>query len=100
MTDIDVVRKWRKKIMKTYAKFKEVALCNIKPTGWLHTYLEKQRDGLTGHLENAGPPFDRCWWATPDSDTANDADDSSIWYPYEQTGYWIDGMAKMRVFIG
>ncbi len=43
--------------MNTYAKLKELALCDIQPEGWPKKYLEKQRDGLTGHLEAASPPF-------------------------------------------
>lgn len=37
---------------------------NIKPLGWLKQFLEKQLDGLTGHIEEAGFPFDTVWWGT------------------------------------
>jgi hypothetical protein len=39
------------------ALFHEVPLSAIKPTGWLRTFLQNQKDGLTGHLEHAGYPF-------------------------------------------
>ncbi|MGO9479398.1 MAG: hypothetical protein ACLP7I_15825, partial [Limisphaerales bacterium] len=37
-----------------YASFKEIPITSIQPSGWLRTYLETQRNGLTGHLEVAG----------------------------------------------
>lgn len=80
--------------MKTYAKFKEIPLNRIQPAGWLQQYLVKQKDGLTGHLEHAGSPFDQSGWALPKTDIIYEAGMTSEWWPYEQTGYWIDGMIR------
>ena len=77
--------------MKKFAKFYEVPLSDIQPEGWLRVYLEKQRDGLTGHLEAAGFPFDTPGWAAPR--VAHHARYSG-WWPYEQTGYWVDGIIR------
>ena len=73
-----------------FAKFNELPITSIQPTGWLKETLETQRDGLTGHLENAKFPFDQIWWGS---------DSAAIkvyerWEPFEQTGYWIDGMVR------
>ncbi len=68
-----------------YGEFKQVPVKEIKPNGWLRRYLLNQRNGLTGHLEEAGYPFNAAGWGKKVAD-------SSSWWPYEQTGYWIDGM--------
>ncbi|MBP2830679.1 glycoside hydrolase family 127 protein [Aquimarina sp. U1-2] len=68
-----------------YGAFYKLPIHQIKPKGWLAQYLINQKNGLTGHLENAGYPFNVAGWAQK-------VIDSSSWWPYEQTGYWIDGM--------
>jgi len=40
-----------------YAKMSPVPIVAIHPEGWLRQYLVNQRNGLTGHLEEAGYPF-------------------------------------------
>lgn len=81
-------------MIKTHGKFKEIDLAEIKPGGWLHRYLEIQREGLTGHLEAAGHPFDRMGWGAQKNVADPNANVAENWWPYEQTGYWIDGMVK------
>ncbi len=68
-----------------FGKFLPVPVHQVIPRGWLKQYLVNQRDGLTGHLEEAGYPFSTAGWG-------KEVKDSSSWWPYEQTGYWIDGM--------
>ena len=67
--------------MRTYAKFKEIDISSIKPEGWLRRYLEKQRDGLTGHLEVAGKPFDKGGWGASRVNIEYEDGDSSDWWP-------------------
>jgi len=73
-----------------FAEFSELPICSIEPQGWLKAYLEKQRDGITGHIDKTGGfPFDTDGWASPEiSDISHNP------YAYEQTGYWIDGMIR------
>jgi hypothetical protein len=80
-----------RKTIKPYAKFFELPITCIQPEGWLKNYLETQRDGLTGHLEVAGYPFNKIWWGTDKPGT-----NTSIqkWWVYEQNGYWVDGMIR------
>ena len=45
-----------------YAKFHEAKINHIVPEGWLHDFLVKQKEGLTGHIEVAGYPFNSVSW--------------------------------------
>lgn len=73
-----------------FAQLTELPLSNIQPRGWLKRYLETQRDGLTGHLdETGGFPFNTYGWAGPGiSNIPRDP------FAYEQAGYWVDGMIR------
>ena len=84
--------------MKNYAKFEEVGLRQITPEGWLHDFLKKQADGLTGHLEVAGYPFNCVGWDRYDVDTT-DRNDNPGWWAYEQTGYWLDGLTRLAELL-
>ena len=68
----------------------------IQPEGWLRGYLETQREGLTGHLEVAGYPFNTVGWAG-----AKIPNNTSIesWWPYEQNAYWVDGMERCGLLL-
>jgi hypothetical protein len=58
-------------------------------------YLARQNDGLTGHPEHAGYPFDSAWWGTEDwAEEPKPGYPTRSWIPYEQTGYWIDGAIR------
>ncbi len=76
--------------MQDFAIFRPAPLAGIQPEGWLRRYLEIQRDGLTGHLEHSGFPFDTGGWLAPKVKHR----DGDTWWPYEQTAYWIDGMTS------
>jgi len=77
-------------VVRTYGKFQELPLSAIEPEGWLRRFLEKQRDGLTGHLDEAGFPFNTKGWTSPTVKHRH----GEPWWPYEQTAYWIDGMIR------
>lgn len=78
-----------------WSHFAEASLAQVHPEGWLRRYLEIQRDGLTGHLEHAGFPFDTGGWLA--RQVAHR--DGEAWWPYEQTAYWIDGMARCAYLL-
>ena len=81
-----------------HGAFRELDLAAIRPAGWLRRWLERQRDGLTGHLEHAGYPFNTPGWRQDPIRWKGRAIRS--WWPYEQTAYWIDGMARLGVLLG
>ena len=83
--------------MKTYAKYKELPLTAIHAEGWLRRYLEKQRHGLTGYLEQAGYPFNTPGWA---GGGPGGHKGEEHWWPYEQIGYWVDGMVRCGHLLG
>jgi len=75
------------------AKFSKYALfspTDITPGGWLHQFLEYQKSGLTGHIEDAGYPFNTGMWTAK----VNDKQEDRFWWPYEQSGYFVDGCIK------
>ncbi len=87
--------------LKYYGAFYEMPLTDIQPKGWLKKYLELQRDGLTGHLDEGmgGYPFNSAGW----TDTVAVIDPNSPyspWYTYEQNGYWIDGLIRTGLLLG
>ena len=83
---------------KYYGKFEEIGIRKIKPQGWLKAFLEDQRDGLTGHLEVAGYPYDCIGWDRFDVDTTK-SNDNPGWWAYEQTGYHLDGLERLGELI-
>lgn len=64
--------------------------------GWLSKYLQTQMQGLTGHIEEAGFPFDRVEWGKDDVECNND---NPNWWVYEQTGYWLDGFTRCAILL-
>jgi len=75
----------------SYNKLREVELSELEPEGWLRRYLENQLHGLTGHIEDAGYPFDTNPWGQRKKILREGRE---TWWPYEQAGYWVDGAIR------
>ncbi|MBN1315523.1 MAG: glycoside hydrolase family 127 protein [Anaerolineales bacterium] len=73
-----------------YGVFHSLPLTAIKPTGWLRECLHRQREGITGHLEVTGFPFNSCGWSSPQMGHTH----GLAWWPYEQTAFGIDGLIR------
>lgn len=78
-----------------HQSFQEANIYHIKPAHWLKRFLEIQKQGLSGHLEAAGFPFDTKLWACPEIPFRTGAP----WWPYEQCAYWIDAFTRIGVFL-
>ena len=70
-------------------EFKELPLGSIRPEGWLREQLQRQADGLTGHLDEVYPqvmgPTNA--WLGGDGDA------------WERGPYWIDGLLPLAYIL-
>ena len=73
-----------------YTTFNKLKISEIHPEGWIKEFLVRQKEGLTGHIEVAGYPYDTKMWATDKIKGSTKA-----WWPYEQTAYYIDGANRL-----
>lgn len=71
----------------------DIGIEGIKVEGWMKEVLTTQRNGLTGHIQVAGAPFDKEGWG--------DATQKKMdrWEDFEQTGYWADGALRCGYLI-
>jgi uncharacterized protein len=67
----------------------------IAPHGWLRLYLQKQADGLGGHLPKVSWPFTEEYWSGKEDPPETDG-----WWPWEQQAYWIDGATRCALALG
>ena len=64
------------------------------------TFLKTQMDGLTGNIEVIKYPFDRVEWGQEDYTGENVyCPWGHLWWPYEQTGYWVDGFTRCAILL-
>lgn len=75
-----------------YAKLHEVKASSIAPEGWIKEYLVRQQNGMTGNVTMQGFPYTSNMWhgVIPNNNS---------WWPYEQTGYYLDGSYKLGVLL-
>lgn len=70
--------------------FVKLPLGAIRPEGWLRDQLQRQADGLTGHLDALYPEVmgPRNGWLGGDGD---------VW---ERAPYWLDGLLPLAYLLG
>ena len=73
--------------------FREISPTDIKTDGWLHEFLVRQREGLTGHYTVQGYPFTIDFWG------GETKADNTSWWPYEQSGYLLDGILRLGLLL-
>lgn len=76
-----------------YSVFRTADMGEVRAEGWMKDILTRQKNGLSGHIEVAGHPFDKEGWGR--------ADERRMWRweDFEQTGYWADGALRLGYLI-
>lgn len=71
--------------------FLKLPVGSIKPEGWLKKYLELQRDGLTGHLNEISAWLEKGnnAWLTNGGD-----------HGWEEVPYWLKGYGNLAYILG
>ena len=80
-----------------HGRFAELPVGSVTPRGWIKSWLQRQEDGLTGHPENMAYPYDTCMYAGKIPPPA--VKHGEIWWPYEQSGYFVDGAVRLNHLI-
>lgn len=83
---------------QTFARYKECALTQITPKGWLKEFLVRQKDGMTGHPEALSYPYNTCLWAGEIA-RKNENPVAQDWWRYEQTAYYTDGLLRLGYLL-
>lgn len=80
-----------------FGQFSELPLGAVRARGWIEGWLKRQLEGLTGHPENLGYPYDTCMLAgrIPPPQVKHGAD----WWPYEQSSYFFDGAVRLGLLL-
>ena len=81
---------------KNYSVFTEGLIKDITPKGWLREYLQRMKDGMTGHPEALSYPYNTCLWA---GDIPRNGDYGQDWWRYEQTAYYTDGLLRLGYLL-
>ncbi len=71
----------------------------ITPKGFFKDFLQTQMSGLTGNIGIAGYPFSEVEWGADDY-LSKKVNEDCTWWPYEQTGYWLDGYLNAGILLG
>jgi hypothetical protein len=80
--------------IQRHDRFREVSPSAIKADGWLREFLVRQQAGLTGHYKVQGYPFTIDFWGG-EAKAGN-----TSWWPYEQSGYLLDGLVRLGLLLG
>ena len=81
-----------------YGSYTDGLIADITPTGWLAELLDRQLDGLSGHPEAMDYPYNSPLWA---GELKRDSESRGAdWWRYEQTAYYLDGIARLACITG
>ena len=81
-----------------YGSYTDGLIADITPTGWFAELLDRQLDGLSGHPEAMDYPYNSPLWA---GELKRDSESRGAdWWRYEQTAYYLDGIARLACITG
>lgn len=101
--------RWRKFLLLAFCLFlshqlgfaqhlyKSDLIRDIQPEGWIRTFLERQKSGMTGHPEAMSYPYDSNLWNG--EIVRNTTSYGSDWWRYEQTAYYTDGLLRLGYLL-
>lgn len=76
-----------------------VELTHVTPEGWLRMMMNNQEENFTGKLDRIGFPFTQGGWGSKPFLREKNGTLSGFWVPYEQTGYYYDGMLRCGLLL-
>jgi hypothetical protein len=88
---------------------REVPLTSVKVNSFLKEFLDRQCSGLSGNFRKQKYPFDSCLWQGVIKAGFWELDYKGLprpipgpnrWWPYEQTGYLLDGLLRLGLLTG
>lgn len=83
--------------IKYFGMYREADIESVHPDSWLREMLEIQRAGLGLHRAESGYPYGTCLWEGVIPKGGNPI--AKGWWPYEQTGYIVDGLYRCGIFL-
>lgn len=99
----------QKKIHTVTVKLHELPLNTIKPHDFIREFLDRQVSGLSGNVKEQKYPFNTCCWEGVIQAEFRELDyrgqpcpvpGPNRWWPYEQTGYMLDGLLRLGLLTG
>lgn len=81
-----------------HGQFTESPVGSTQAEGWLGSYCRHMLDNLTGRLDECGYPFSTDGFACDAIDIGRRR--GAEWWPYEQVGYWLDGLTRCALALG
>ncbi|GAA4237301.1 glycoside hydrolase family 127 protein [Postechiella marina] len=81
-------------------KIRDLSSNEFIPEGWVKEFLNRQVEGLGSHPEESGFPFNTGMWTENMKYTDREFEGGSDWWPYEQTGYYLDGILRCGQMTG
>ncbi|TYA74628.1 beta-L-arabinofuranosidase domain-containing protein [Seonamhaeicola marinus] len=79
---------------------RDLASNEFVPEGWVKEFLNRQVQGLGSHPEESGFPFNTGMWTENMDYRDREFSGGSDWWPYEQTGYYLDGILRAGYMSG